>query len=94
MTAEDKQTTYMTEEDILRVTGEIPLISKRDRPGSGSRSVTSAQGQRSRPSSGVRPKSSTLKKDPSKVLSYMKKNLYDDTGNFLNTYFMQCFPIL
>ena len=85
-----KDTTKITEEDIMRVTGEIPIIEKRVRPSSGSRpasgSKSSAAGSRpgsaTRPGSGMKPLTATksLKKDPSVVLSYLKKNTYDDTG--------------
>lgn len=78
-----RQTTKMTEEDILRVTGEIPIIEKRDRPPSGQRSRPSSGSlQGSRPGSASRsaiPKSGT-KKDMSKILTHLKKNMYDDTG--------------
>ena len=62
----------MTEEDVMKVPGEIPIIQKRQRPSSGQQ----------RPSSAGKgpPKPMSSKKDSSIVLSYLKKNMYDDTG--------------
>jgi hypothetical protein len=74
----------MTEDDIMRVTGEIPIIERRDRPPSGQRSrPTSGSMHGSRPGSASKqsmPKSG-MKKDLSKILTHLKKNMYDDTGN-------------
>ena len=74
-----RQTTILWEEDGLQTTDEIPIIGKRDRP----ESAVSSQG--SRPPSGVMVTAANAlssKKDASKILSYMKKNTYDDTGRF------------
>ena len=65
-----RDTTKMTEEDIMKVPGEIPIIEKRQRP-------ASAEAERMPP-----PKSVSAKKDASLVLSYLKKNMYDDTRKF------------
>lgn len=75
--------TKMTEEPVMRVTGEIPIIEKRDRPSSGQWSrPSSAQQQGSRPGSASKlpPSRPTVKKDMSKILTHLKKNMYDDTG--------------
>ncbi|KAL4237693.1 Dynein heavy chain 14 [Mactra antiquata] len=83
---ESRDMTKMTEDDIMRVTGEIPIIEKRDRPSSGQVSrPTSSQhpGSRagSRPGSGTKLASRlTVKKDMSKILTHLKKNMYDDTA--------------
>ena len=66
-------TTKMTEEDIMKVPGEIPIIEKRQRPSSAE--VRPSSADRAVPS-----KSVSAKKDASLVLSYLKKNMYDDTG--------------
>ena len=61
----------MTEEDVMKVPGEIPIIEKR---------------QPARPPSAEKvapPRSLSTKKDSSLVLSYLKKNMYDDTRKFL-----------
>ena len=72
MTEMTRETTKITEEDVMKVPGEIPIIQKRQRPSSGQQ----------RPSSAGKgpPKPMSSKKDSSIVLSYLKKNMYDDTG--------------
>ena len=60
---------------MMKVPGEIPIIEKRQRPSSG----------QLRPSSAgkvVPSKSVSAKKDASIVLSYLKKNMYDDTRKY------------
>ncbi|XP_053375328.1 uncharacterized protein LOC123528107 isoform X2 [Mercenaria mercenaria] len=78
-----RQTTKMTEDDVMKVTGEIPIIEKRDRPPSGQRSrPTSGSLQGSRPGTASKqgmPKSA-VKKDMSKILTHLRKNTYDDTA--------------
>ena len=64
----------MTEEDVMKVPGEIPIIEKRQ--------TSSGQLRPSSAGKVVPSKSVSAKKDASIVLSYLKKNMYDDTRKY------------
>lgn len=73
-----RPTSKLTDIDILRVTGEIPITEKRDWPQSGSRPPSGSQ-KGPRPSSGRKYVAAAPRKDPITVLMHLKKNKYDDS---------------
>lgn len=78
-----RQATKLTDDDVMMVTGEIPIIERRDRPSSGQRSRPSSgsiQGSRPGSTTKRRAPKSAAKKDMSMILTHLKKNTYDDTG--------------